>query len=177
LKLSKSGSNSKRRQKYRLYRTLKRKPRFRNFQDNDIKYLWAAYKLQIDDKDITPEAFQYVTLETIDTTYDYAWILEAPTKTHDIFPVGIIFGVKNNTFVNISDIEWFPWASKRNIVEASLHFAAKVREQETVTIAVKMKDKNTMEHFTKYGIITRIGTLKGVFDNEPAPFYQTKYVK
>ena len=169
--LTKSGSGSGRRPKYRLYRTLKRKVGFRDFTDEDIKYLWAAEKFN--GHEIDPEEFKENIYDLINTNYDYAWIVEAQAK--DVFrPIGIIFGVGTGTFIILRDISWFPWASKRNIIEGMVGFVNIIRKQHLVLEHVNLRDKKFAEYIARHGIVKRIGTIDGLYKDEPAALFQSR---
>lgn len=172
LKSQKSASHLKHR-RYRLYRTLKRSPRFEDFTENDLKYIYASYKLT--GGDIEPEEFHKITLEEIDTSYDYAWTLKALHKDK-LSPVGVIFGIENNGVINIVNVIWFKWATLRNKLESILKFLSIIRKKYLMTMNVPQEQKKFMLHLCHYGMLHRVGSLLDIYQ-EPSPLFQTRYKK
>jgi hypothetical protein len=171
LGLKKSGSGSGRRPKYRLYRTLKRAHGFRDFKDEDIKYLWAAEKFN--GHEVDPEEFKESIYELMNSSYDFAWIIEAIVK-NNYRPVGVVFGINSGVFTLLSDTVWFPWASKRNIIEGMVGFINKIRKQMLVLGHIDLKNKPFGEYIARHGIIRRIGTVDDIYKDEPAALFQSR---
>ena len=153
-------------QQPRLYRTLKRNPEFRLLEEKDFKYLWAAYKKGAfgEIKEITPKEF-----ESNIYTMKYADIWVVGNK-----PIGIIFGNFIGPIEWLDEIIWFPWATKRQILEHSVNFFNKMRKNRLLLWYVVMKEKKFYEHIQKYGIIRKIGHFEGLIENEPVVMFQTR---
>lgn len=164
-------SVSKRRPKYRLYRTLGRKVSFRDFKDEDIKYLWAAEKFN--GHEVDPEEFKESIREHFLSNYDYAWIVEATTKS-GFRPIGVIFGLHCGTFLMLGDMTWFPWASKRNIIEGTTSFINKMRKEYLLLMYTNIEDKKFAEHIARHGILKRVGTIDGIYKDKPAALFQSR---
>lgn len=137
---------------------------FRNFEEGDIKYLWASYKKGSESgilgdipKDLTPDEFKdYVIGLTIDNL-DYAWTILAPNKKD--LPVGIIYGKDLYTSILIGHMTWFTWTSKRNILEGVLSFINKMRKESHLVGTATYQDKKFFEHLCRYGVTRRSGTF------------------
>lgn len=143
----------------RLSRTLKRKPEFHGFGDEDIKYLWAAYKKgafrDIFTEDLDAKEFSEVAIEYILSVYTHAWVLGEK-------PVGVVFGILTGPFIYLGSLEWFPWATKRQIVENLIGFLNGVRKELYCVWDCKEEDKKFYEYIARHGIIRRVGTLHGL---------------
>ena len=170
LKSQKSTSTSRRRTRYRLKRTLKRKSRFEDFQDQDVKYAYGSLKLQ--GQDIDPEVFQEKSLEYIYSHYDHVWTLKAKTS-RGFIPVGYLYGVECNEFIHIIEVDWMEWASLRNKLETLLKFISVMRWKRVFTVQVPHSEIKFMERLCHYGMLHRSGTLEDIYD-EKAPLFQTR---
>ena len=156
LKLTKSCSASK--SHPRRSRTLKRWVDFRNFEEGDIKYLWAAYKkdsrsgiLNDIPEGLSPDEFkEYVINLTIDNL-DFAWTVFAPNKKD--LPVGVIYGKDFYPSILLGHMTWFPWSSSRNILEGVLNFINKMRKDSHLMGLSTFKDKRFFEQLCRYGVI------------------------
>jgi len=140
--------------------------------EDDIKYLWAAKRIMADDI-IDPKEFADSVIEEIDLRYDDAWIIEATTKK-GFRPIGVIFGLYAGPIEIIGDIMWFPWASKRNVIEGIVKFFNEERKNKLLVGWCNQKDKNLFVHVARHGILKRIGTLDGIYENEPAAMFQSR---
>lgn len=169
-KSTKSTFGSKRLPK--LKRTLKRVVVIREFIESDLRYLWAFHKqtqgnLSVDEfkEEFALTASQYNTMH----------VLEGKTPK-GFMPFGIIFGVYPGPFllINPDDILWFPWASKRNIIEGAVKFINKLRDEINIVFYVSMKDKKFAEHINRHGITRKVGHLHDIYEGEPAVQFQSK---
>jgi len=170
----KSASDSKSRVKYRLKRTLRRKPKFHEIEQADVKYIWAAYKLGSfgEQTDITQEEFNLRLFQTIEET-DRTYIFVAPTNNGTI-PVGMVSGTFNGPIFFVGNALWFKWASDRNKLESAVHFLNELRKEYVVVIHNHMDDKQFYEVVAKHGVIRRVGRLYDVFEDCPAQIWQTR---
>lgn len=148
--------------KWRLSKTLSRHIEVRPIEDADVKYAWAAYKLGKLEFDIFPPGLsatefksqfeQFIIGNTTGT-----WTIIAETK--DGFrPVAIATGNATPVFMFLSAIVWFPWASKRNIIEGVVALCSKLRKQFPVFGFVPEENKKVWEAAAMHGIVHRIGT-------------------
>lgn len=178
MKSTKSYSSSKPHPKYRLKKTLKRKPTYRDLGGDDIKYLWALYKkggLAMFVEGLEPQEFAETAREYFATVYDHGWVLEAPTPKGRI-PVGLIFGIANGKMTWLGDLTWFPWASKRNKAESFINFINKARKDHLFLFWTPKDDETKrkfLEYVAKHGIAKRVGTLDDLMD-EPVALFQSR---
>lgn len=156
--------------RHRLYRTLKRKCYFRDFKEDDLKYVWASYKLE-QPIDISAKQFHDEFINLIMSQYDYAWTLIAKTKYGKI-PIGFIYGINVGPFIHVNNYQWFEWASVRNKLESILNFAVRIKRKHIITCALNIKFKPLYDHVIKYGVIRRIGNI--FLRNEKAAIFQTR---
>lgn len=83
-------------------------------------------------------------------------------------PAGIIYGIWAGPMVLLGDMTWFPWASKRNVIECSLKF---LRDIDLYVVGYSSTDdKDFFVHLCKYGVIRRVGTLYGLSEDRSAFF-------
>lgn len=149
---------------WRLKKTLSRRVETRPIEDSDVRYAWAAYKLG--KFNIIPDgldaaqfkaAFEQMVLATLPAT----WIVSANTAK-GFMPIGIVFGAfaPLNTHLVIVGITWFPWASKRNILEGDVAFFNMLRKQPFQWIGyAKQEHKPAYEVCCMHGIMRRVGTM------------------
>lgn len=160
----KSDSNSKR---YRIKRTLKRDPSFHVLTDDDIKYLWADLK-KGKKIEISPQDFINEFSDHVSRNYDYAWTLTLDK------PMGMVFGQISGPMIMLGDMHWFEWATNRNKIECSIKLLNELRKTNVITMYSTFDDKKFYEHIAKHGILRRVGTLYGIYEDEPATFFQTR---
>lgn len=140
----------------RLSRTLKRKPVFRDFNEDDIKYLWVAYKrgdVKFP-KDLTPPQFDQLVIDTLDNQYEFGWAF-----LHDEKPVGFVFGSVSGPFVLLRDVTWLPTASPRNKMEHIVNLANVLRKSMKLIFTSTEKDKDFYTHVARHGITRRVGHI------------------
>lgn len=122
--------------------------------------------------EISPEEFHEKTMEYISTHCDYAWVLKANSEKGFI-PVGFMYGIECDKYINIISIDWFDWASVRNKLETVLKFIV-VNQKSRVFARLSDKDeKRFHQRLCQYGVLHRVGTFEDI-DDEKTPFYQTR---
>lgn len=176
------------RQKWRLKRTLARSVSYRPIEQEDMKYVWAAY--QKGALGSMGDAWKQPTMSVaeFDTTfkteiianYSSAWTLFAQTKA-GTRPVGLVLAFYSHPnpvlapFQIIGDIIWFPWASTRNRIETAVNFFSKVRnEHSLVEYARGDATKRFFETIAKHGVMRRVGTTFNVFHGEAVAVFETR---
>lgn len=162
---------------WRLKKTLSRRVETRPIEDADVKYAWAAYKLGkftvIPDGMDAPEfksAFEQLVLIAFPAT----WVVSAETKK-GFMPIGMVFGsfAPLNTHLNIGGVSWFPWASKRNILEGDVAFFNMLRKQPFQWIGyARPEHKAAYEVCCMHGIMRRVGTMH--FADGPLAVFEGK---
>lgn len=154
--------------RFRLSRTLKRRPWFDDFKEEDIKYLYLIEKLN--NSELTPAEFQGRALNTINSQYDYGWTLKAK-HNGEMKPMVIVFGIKTADFIHIDDVVFMPWATVRNKLESVLKFLCVIKKQHILTMKNDYQESKFFHRLMDYKVIKQAGTIyteEGRF-----PFYQT----
>lgn len=180
---SDSGS-AKPHSKWRLKKTLKRKVDFRPIEDADVKYVWAAYKkgamapmapMGFEGTDLTADEFKARFEEIVVTRYPATWVLFANSK-RELRPVGVVFGAwaPNAGYIIISGMCWFPWASKRNIVESIVNFLNGVRKDFMLMFYALPEHKRTYEVCAMHGIVRRVGTSYTAIPGHAAAVFESR---
>ena len=172
---------------WKLKKTLKRRTHFRPIEQEDVQYVWVAYKSGLlesmgppfDGTDMSPEEFQAEFIAQAETVYHAIWTLFADTKK-GYLPVGLVLGFWSHPdpsfgrLMNVGDMIWFPWTSKRNKVEASVNFFNDIRKEVPMVEYAKLDDKKFFETIAKHGIMRRVGTMHNIYDGEPAAVFETR---
>ncbi len=167
------------RKKWRLSKTLSRRVEVRPIENDDVKYAWAAYKqgklpwLDIP-KDLDAASFKAEFEQFVLTRAHAAWTVSTDTKKGFI-PAGIALGQWGPSFMFISAIEWFPWATCRNIVEGTVYFFDNLRKQFPVMGLANDQHKPLYEACMMHGIIHRIGTSHSM--GEKMTLFETRGIK
>lgn len=151
--------------KWRLSRTLSRHVEVRPIENGDVKYAWAAYKQGKLSELPIPKGLDAASFKTefekfVLTNVHAAWVILTQTK-NGFIPVGMVLGQWMLSFVLISDIEWFPWATCRNIVEGTVYFFNNLRKQFPVMGFANDEHRPLYEACAMHGIMHRVGTSFG----------------
>lgn len=94
-----------------------------------------------------------------------AWALIANSpKGH--MPVGLVLGEMRRRALMLGGIVWFPWASPRNKLEATLTFLNGMRDDLVILEWAPFEQRKSWEHICRYGVMRRIGM---VYDMAPDP--------
>lgn len=142
---------------------LKRKPKLRQVMDSDWRWLWAAYQSGMWREDmagnLTPRGFEEKMLDVIGGA-KYDWVAEAPGDD-GLRPVGLCLG---RVLVEGADterehiepfVEWFPWATPRNKVEATALFFKELSKQFKIFVFAPEGANDWWTRFVQYGLIRR----------------------
>lgn len=169
--------------KWRLKKTLKRAVDYRPIEDEDMKYVWAAYKKgalatmgqEFADGLMSADEFKVAFEKTVVERFHAAWTIFAMTKKGFV-PVGIVFGAwaPNAPYMIVSGLCWFPWASNRNIVESIVGFLNGVRKDFMLQFYALPEHKRTYEVCAMHGIVRRVGTSYVAFPGKPAAVFETR---
>jgi hypothetical protein len=144
---------------WRLSKTLARNVTFRPIEDSDVKYAWAAYRLgalpemafkQGLDAAAFKSAFEIYVLSNASA----AWTIIADK------PIGFIFGgwAPQNAYMIIIGIVWFPWASRRRIIEGTVTFFNRIRKELPYMGFASDEHKPLYDTCCAHGIMQRVGT-------------------
>src|SRR5512139_1223519 len=147
---------------WRLSKTLSRRIEIRPIENEDVKYAWAAYKqgrvTEFDfPRDLSASAFKDEFEKFVLTRVNAAWTVIADTKS-GFMPVGIALGNWGPSFMIMSWMEWFPWASKRNVLEGTVAIVNRLRKQFPMICFATDEHKRLYETCCMHGIVHRVGT-------------------
>ena len=142
---------------------LKRKPRVRLTGDSDMRWLWAAYQMGMWRDELSghlsQDAFEERFLElAAEATYD--WIVEAPGDD-GLQPVGIVLGQRVVTGKDVQFeviepfVEWFPWATNRNQLEATAVFLKEISKQVKIFVFAPEDAVSFWNRFVQSGLVRR----------------------
>lgn len=169
--------------RWRLRRTLKRRAEFRPIEDGDVRYTFAAYRkgslsslgesfAKTDmDADEFKAAFEKFVLER----FHAVWTLFAPTPK-GVIPVGIVFAAwaPNAPYMIVSVAVWFPWASKRNMLESMVGFWDSIRKQVPLVFYALPEHKRMYEVCAMHGVVRRVGTSYTAIPGKAAAVFETR---
>lgn len=149
---------------------------------DDMKYLYAAWRLGAKPLDTitaenTPEAFSEAFGAHIAQRFQLAFTMLATPPSRDTMPVGVVFGILPFYGQNVmwmGDFLWFPWASKRNKLEAAVHLFNQMRKRYTCIGFCEPVAIPFFEHICRYGVMRRAGTMFDMFEEGPRGIYQTR---
>ena len=171
---------------WRLKKTLARRVEVRVMEPNDIKFLWAAYKKgglaemdpALSDGSMSADEFR-TAFDVIAARYSEGWTIIAETPRNGVRPVGAVFGALAPLvgYVIVAGIAWFPWASRRNVVEGTIAFFNTARRHFPMIGYATGGHSRLYEVCCMHGIMRRIGTSHAVFPGQPAAVYETRSIK
>jgi hypothetical protein len=149
---------------------------------DDVKYIYAAWRLGAKPLDAikcdnNPDTFTTAFADHVAQRYHVAYTLVATPPGKDTMPVGVVFGVKpfhGEPVLWIGDFLWFPWASKRNMLEAAVHFMNQMRKEQTLIGFAEPEVIPFFEHICRYGVTRRAGTFFDIFTEGPRAIFQTR---
>jgi hypothetical protein len=156
---------------------LKRKPRIRQTQDSDLRYLWAAYRLgfwaDAIDAELSQKAFEQKVYETLGMA-DYDWIVDA-RQGDNIRPVGLILAHALPDGRRIEPhVDWFPWATPRNKLEGLAAYLRDVGKRFKILVYVEQAEQNFWERLKQYRLLRHGCKIIDYFDRgEHAFFFYT----
>ena len=146
-----------------------------------MKYLYAAARLggtplqtiAADD----PEKFAKEFADHVAVRYHRAYTMVATPPKRDHMPVGMVFTIlpfygKNVMWVG--DFIWFPWASPRNRLEATVHFLNQMRREHAILGFAEPESIEFFEHVCRYGVLRRAGTVFDMLQEGPMGVFQTR---
>jgi hypothetical protein len=166
---------------WRLRKTLARKLEFRPIENEDVRYVWAAYKVgalkSAFEDGLTADEFRSEFVKFILSRYDAAWALFAETKKGFI-PAGLALGFWPHSavqhFLIFNNFVWFPWASPRNRIESAVNFFSQVRHEIPMFGFAHPQDKAFCAALAKHGLLRRVGTSMNVFPGQSASVWETR---
>ena len=142
---------------WRLTKTLARNITFRPIEAGDVKYAWAAYKLgklPTFPTDMSAPHFKDAFEMFVLCNTHAAWTVISSK------PIGFVFGywAPGNAYMIIAEVVWFPWATKRNIIEGCMTFFNQIRKEIPVMGFATDEHKGMYDVCCMHGIMSRAGT-------------------
>lgn len=164
----------------KLSRTLSRKVTIRDVAEDDLRYIYASYRLGALDgfadlfkaEGLKPGEFADLFLEYVAANYNGAWVIEAETK-EGVKPAGFIVAWVRGRIMEIGDMVWFPWSTGRNVYESVVAFMERMRGDFVVLEFARMKDKKFFERIAKHGIMRKVGHAHSIYQDGPAVVFET----
>lgn len=160
---------------------------FRPIEDDDIKFVWAAYKSgrlasmgkDFEDGKMAPAQFRERFQAEILANYAGAWTMFSITPKGKM-PVGLILGFwshpepRLSPFMIVGDIIWFSWATARIKIESAVNFFDRVRKTIAFMEYAQSKDQKFFDVLCQHGIMRRVGTSYNVYPGESVAVYETR---
>jgi hypothetical protein len=142
--------------------TLKRNPAFRPVAEADLKWIGAAWRKgglkalgeDFARTDLAPDEMLGRARELL-SRLPSAWMLEAPVQGRPR-PVGLLAGTVDDRRLT-PHVLWFPWASKRNRLEAVVKFLNVARRDFVVLVWARRDEAKFFECVARHGILKRMG--------------------
>lgn len=136
-----------------------RRVRVELIDSSHMRWLWAAYRKglwqDVAGSELDQEAFaEFVA--TVAEGLSEAFIITAPNETEDM-PVAVGSVIERSVWLE-PHLDFFPWATPRNKIEAAVKFALEMRKIKPLFIAVERKHQSWTDHILRYGVISRSGT-------------------
>lgn len=147
---------------------------------DDLKYLYAAWRLgnkPLDEIKCENDEFEQAFADHVAARYHLAYTLIASPPDRSPMPVGVVFGIRpfyGKNIMWIGDFLWFSWASKRNKLEAAVHFLNQMRKENTLIGFAEPDAIDFFEHICRYGVARRAGTVFDFLREGPMAVFQTR---
>ena len=133
---------------------LARKPWVRGVNDSDMRWLFAADRLgmwrDMISGDLSAQAFEEKALEIIAAAPSEG-IIDAP-GSDGMRPVAIILGQRLGTGIE-PFVDWFPWATNRNQMEATAVFLKEISKQVKIFVFAAEDAIKFWSLFKRYGMV------------------------
>ena len=163
--------------KWRLRKTLRRRNTdLRQIEPDDMRYLWAAYKLGKLSGLALPEGmsadeFAGSADQKLSQHCQMGWTMLADDKV-----VGFVFGAHSpfNAFIEILLVIWMPWASKRTIIESTIGFISHMRNKHNFMGCATPENKRLYEVAAMHGLVCRIGTSYIVIPGKATAIFESR---
>jgi hypothetical protein len=164
--------------KWRVKRTLRRRPSYRPIEVGDLRYLWAAYKrgaligLGVPGY-LSPEEFSAFVDNKVSTSCHMAWAMLLEGR-----PVGFVFGAWSPAVRQVLEIVlvvWMPWASNRNIIESAVNFIREIKKVHRCMGYALPEHKRLYEVAAAHGLVRRIGTSYNAIPGRPTAIFESRH--
>lgn len=156
---------------------------FRPIEADDIRYVFAAYKKgslasmgeQFSNPDMPADEFKTAFEAWVLERYHAAWTMFAQTG-RGFIPVGLLFScfAPSAPYMIVNGVVWFPWATKRNIIESIVNFFNEARKEYQFVLYALPEHRKAYEVCAMHGIMRRIGTSYVAIPGKPATVFETR---
>lgn len=119
-----------------------------------------------------PAEFADLFLQYVAANYNGAWVIDAETR-EGVKPAGFIVAWVRGRVMEIGDMVWFPWATKRNVYESVVAFMERMRGDYVVLEFARMKDKKFFERVARHGVMRKVGHAHSIYEDGPAVVFET----
>lgn len=140
--------------------------------EDDLSWLYAAYKKGCFGPLFAPDMqgpdFKADCVKML-MKWPHRWVVRARYRgTRELHPIGLVVATSDMHRLSPHAI-WFPWATRRNIVEGLLGFLRDATEAGwLVIIASGDKYRDFFTKLMRYGIVKRVGVIPGWFADQEA---------
>lgn len=191
MKSTKSESDLRVKRTPKLSRLITGKASYDLTTEDDLPYLWAAYKLgelsrlhevfsQPLDKEDFRAAIDWYIAHNQFQSISFYYEKDGKRKM-----IGFgLFWVRGRIF-QTADLIWFSWASNRIILENYVNLVNNMRKkihEETnlpfVILEFAMeKDRKYFDHVCSYGVMRRVGTSEEIYNDGKCCVYESRSLK
>ena len=129
----------------------------------------------------TPETFKSAFEEAVVRNYGAAWVVSGQTA-RGFIPIGLILAAPFSMVGNLAFIDhyvvggavWFPWCSKRNVIEGTVAFIKAVGKSHPLLFCATEKERRLYEVCLQHAVLRRIGTSFTVLKDQPVAVYESR---
>ena len=166
--------------KWRLKRTLRRSVAYRPIEEDDMKFLWAAYKKGALEtmgmsEGMFPDEFKTAFQIAIVQGGYGCWVIMATTNK-GFLPIGVVIAKwpwNGAPYMIVNGMCWFPWSSGRNKLEGMVNFLNGIRKQFPLRFYALPEHKRMYEVCAQHAVIRRVGTSYLVVPGQAAAEFET----
>lgn len=144
-----------------------------------MKWLYAAYRkgaFKLPDGLSQEDFVSAVMVETLGFEEIYTLFAPLYEESHhrgEKVPIGLVGANFNQHRMEVHAV-WLPWASRRNILEASLKFLNFMRARHLVLIFVRKETRHFFEHLCRYGVLRNVGVIDDYWAGASAWVFHTR---
>lgn len=122
-------------------------------------------------EDLTPDEFVFEMSEEIGRV-DKTYLAVGKTRRGEI-PIGVSIVNENGHLLEVHAV-WFPWASNRNVMEATARFLDEQRRHFTVLMPTLKQYRDNLAYHGRLGLVRSVGKIERYFpDGQTAYLFQT----
>lgn len=153
-----------------------------------MPYLWAAYRKGSFDiahpvfkEHLTKDEFLEAVVWFMDENRlaGFIFMAEVSGKTQ---PIGLGLFWERGRILQTENLIWFPWSTKRSILESYVSFIANFRKEiheesgknYVILEFAQEKDRKYFDHVCRYGVMRRVGTSLEVYPDGKSCIYESR---